>query len=359
MKAMCHALLGATDKSEEGPDFDMDREVNRQEEQRLDKDCILEIDRYRRMDEWTSSFQNIYSRTALRCQQRLLQAGKLDLDIIQVLQYTRAGTLDLLRRDAFEVLMEFDVFARPELLRWFIYTMSSDSSLWLRLNLHYLFGKTLASIAFGDGDNKNQPTQQDGLIIEQESSTEVRQAILSRKQTVPGALEALKKEITSHATLKESLWAACNSTSIGIVELCDFLDLCKVLYEPVANKMVILKFPRYWRVQHLGKVSFMSFSAVVPCRLTFVQGKLHFTKNGNFRTSPRPKPGKSSSGTQAVKRKREETNNNPPQRLTFKVPKQSATSSPTNTQAAAPAPQQSLKLKLKIGNPGSAPARPK
>lgn len=255
MKAMCHALLGALDKEDEGLDFDMDRELGRQEEQRLDRDCILEIDRYRRMDEWTSSFQNIYSRTALKCQQHLTQAGKMDLDIMQVLQYSRSGTFDLLRRDAFGILMELDVFSSPELLTWFMYTMSSDSSLWLRLNLHYLFGKTLASVAFGERYNKDQSAQQDGLIIEQESSTEIRQAALARKQTVPGAMEALKKELSGNETLKECLWAACNSTTIGLIELCNFLDICRVLYDPVTQKMVALKLPRYWRVKHLGKVS--------------------------------------------------------------------------------------------------------
>lgn len=275
MHAMCHALQGTTDKGDEGPDFDMDREMSRQEEQRLDRDCILEIDRYRRMDEWTSSFQNIYSRTALKCQQRLIQAGKMDPDIMQVLQYTRAGTFDLLRRDAFEILMELDIFSSPELLTWFIYTMSSDSSLWLRLSLHYLFGKALASIAFGDRVNGSQPGQQDGLIIEQESSTEVRQAILARRQTVPGALKALKGELSNNETLKESLWAACNSKSIGVIELCDFLDICQVLYDAVTQKVVGLKFPRYWRVQHLGKVCpcYRKVSAqFLLCPLMFISG---------------------------------------------------------------------------------------
>ncbi|KAK2758685.1 hypothetical protein FQN54_003375 [Arachnomyces sp. PD_36] len=345
MKAMCHALLGVTDKSDDGQDFDMEREVNRQEEEKLDKDCIVEIDRYRRMDEWSSSFQNIYSRTALKCQQQLMQAGRMDPDIMLVLQYTRASTFDLLRRDAFEVLMELDIFSSPELIKWFLYTMSSDSSLWLRLNLHHLFGKALAYIAFGDRDNKNQPAQQDGLIIEQESSTEVRQATLARKQTVSGAIEALKKDISENTTLKDCLWAACNSTVIGALELCDLLDICRVLYNPITQKLVKLKFPRYWRVQNLGK------------------GKLHFTKNGSYRTSPQPKPGKTLSGTQSIKRKREETNNPPPlQRLTFKVPKQSATSSPTGTQVPPPpppAPPLSLKLKLKVGNSSGAAGRPK
>ena len=279
MDAMCHALLGVNDKGNDNDndlDFDMDKEAERQQEQRLDKDCIVEIDRYRRMDEWTSSFQNIYSRTALRCQQRLMQAGRLDLDILQIVQYTRAGTFDLLRLDAFNVLVDLDIFQSPELLTWFIYTMSSDTSTWLRRNLHYLFGRALAPVAFGERANKIQSAQQDGLIIEQDSSTDVRQAILARKQTMPGALNALKKDLSGNAALKEALWAACNSPSIGIIELCDFLDLCRVLYDPVDHKIVTLKLPRYWKVEHLGKVNFQSLAHYVMVSQFLTQIRVNY-----------------------------------------------------------------------------------
>lgn len=133
--------------------------------------------------------------------------------------------------------------------------MSCDNSLWLRRRLHTAFGRALAPIAFfGMGPKEEPSTQADGLVIEQEGSTEVRQADLARRQTVTGALEALKTEVSGNVTLKESLWAACNSPSIGILELSEFVDLCKVLYDPVTSTMVSLKYPRYWKVQHLGRV---------------------------------------------------------------------------------------------------------
>jgi transcription initiation factor TFIID subunit 2 len=94
----------------------------------------------------------------------------------------------------------------------------------------------------------------DGLIIEQESSTEVRQADLARRQTVTGALAALKAEVANDQVLKECLWAACNSPIIGALELSEFADLCRVIYDPITTKKIALKFPRYWGVKHLGKV---------------------------------------------------------------------------------------------------------
>lgn len=233
----------------------MERELEKQAEEQLEKDAIAEIDRYRRMDEWSSSYQNIYSRTALCCHLRFVKAKMLDLDIMHFLQYTRAGTFDMLRLEAFECLVELDMFRSPELIRWFIYTMSADPSPWLRLQLHRLFGRALAPVAFGDGQRSDPPPQHDGLIIEQESTTQVRQEDLARRQTVTGAIDGLKKELSANPTLKESLWAACNSPCIGVLEMSDFLDLCKVLYDPVYSVMVRLKYPRYWKVEHLGKVS--------------------------------------------------------------------------------------------------------
>lgn len=261
MQSLCNALLGKVEKSQINDlDFDMERELENQAEEQIEKDSIAEIDRYRRMDEWSSSFQNIYSRTALRCQLKFMQAKLIELDIMQFLQYTRAGTYDLLRLDAFECLLDLDVFRSPELLRWLIYTMSADPSPWLRWQLHRLFGRALAPVAFGEGQRSEPQAQQGGLIIEQESSTEVRQADLARRQTITGALDALKNEISANITLKESLWAACNSAVISVLEISEFLDLCKVLYDSIHSKIVALKYPRYWGVQHLGKVSYFTLN---------------------------------------------------------------------------------------------------
>ncbi|PLB34379.1 transcription initiation factor TFIID subunit TAF2 [Aspergillus candidus] len=326
MQSLCHAMLGKSDqRSDDIDDFDMERIIRVQEEEQLEKDALAEIDRYRRMDEWSSSFQNVYSRAALRCQMQLMQANISELDVMQFLPYTRAGTYDLLRADAFECLVELDIFRSPELLKWFIFTMSSDTSRWLRRRLHGLLGKALAPIAFGHKSNKEAPAQNEGLIIEQESSTDVRQADLARRQTVPGALEALKREISGDQTLKESLWAACNSPYIGIIELSEFVDLSSVLYDPITSVRVVLKYPRYWQVKHLGK------------------GRLHFTRSNKVRTTLTP-----SKDSTAGKRKREEPGMPPPPtRITFKQSKTGP-----STPSSAKAPQQFPKLHIpKLSSP--------
>ncbi|KAL4902588.1 hypothetical protein BDW74DRAFT_158074 [Aspergillus multicolor] len=304
IKSLCHAMLGRVEThTDDLSNFDMEAVLEAQAEEQLEKDAMAEIDRYRRMDEWSSSYQNLYSRAALHCQMQLMQAKITEVDIMQFLPYTRVGTYDLLRLDAFQCLVELDIFKSPELLRWFIFTMSNDPSVWLRWQLHSLFGKALAPVAFGRGVISEPPPAADGLIIEQESSTEVRQADLARRQTVTGALAALKTEISGDTVVKECLWAACCSPIIGMLELSEFVDLCRVIYDPITTKKVVLKYPRYWGVRVEGRM---------PYRATFF-------KKPKFRTSLNP------STTPSIKRKREEGGPMPAPgsglRVTFKQPK--------------------------------------
>lgn len=258
MRSLGQALLGRPENTDgiDVMEFDMEKELERQIESQLDQDCMAEIDRYRRMDEWTSSFHNIYSRTAISCQRRLMKAGILEYDPVQFIHYTRAGTFEMLRVDAFDILADFNIFERREILAWFIYVMSADPSPYIRRHMHEIFGINLAMIAFGYETAQKKLPVGDGVVIEQENSIENRQSDLARRRTVPGALEALKTELTGNATLKDLLWAACNSFYVQLSELSDLVDICGILWDPVDRMMVTLKLPRYWVLENLGKVSF-------------------------------------------------------------------------------------------------------
>ncbi|KAL5044909.1 hypothetical protein BDW71DRAFT_93113 [Aspergillus fruticulosus] len=333
MKSLCHAMLGRVESlAEDLNNFDMDAVLEAQAEEQLEKDAIAEIDRYRRMDEWSSSFQNLYSRAALYCQMQLMQAKIAEVDVMQFLPYTRVGTYDLLRLDAFECLVELDIFKSPELLRWFMFTMSNDPSIWLRWRLHGLFGRALAPVAFGRGVVNEPPPATDGLIIEQESSTEVRQADLARRQTVTGALAALKTEVAGDQVLKECLWAACSSPIIGVLELSEFTDLCRVIYDPINSKRVTLKYPRYWGVKHHGK------------------GRLQFFRTNKIRTSLNV------STTSSAKRKREDGGAMPAPgsglRVTFKQSRSNTNNHhPSTPSANTPGPSSILGTPLQQRQP--------
>ncbi|EEP76699.1 predicted protein [Uncinocarpus reesii 1704] len=327
IRSITDALINGKENSD-GVDFDINRELGRQAENQLYLDCIAEIDRYKRMDEWTSSFQNLYSRTAIDCQRRLMKGKVLDVDVAQFLPYARVGTFDLLRLDAFRILLDLDIFQRPEILKWFVYTMSMDASTWMRRQLHRAFGIVLASVAFGEDDKFAETSPSGLLVVEQESTTDTRRVKLERKQTVPGAIEALRQELSDNMVLKEAVWAGCNSPCIGLVELNDFLYLCTILYKPVNQMIVTLKYPKYWKAEHLGS------------------GKVKFSKSDRYRTSIIAKS-TSGKGFQVLeKRKREDRNTTPLSRkITLKVPKLAFLSSPSNRSPPPIAPK--LKIKLR------------
>lgn len=306
-------MLGRTEPrpEDELSHFDMERVIEAQAEEQLEKDAIAEFDRYRRMDEWSSSFQNLYARAALQCQVQLMQANVLEVDLMRFVPYTRSGTYDLLRIQAFECLVDLDIAQNHDLFRWLIFTMTSDSSAYVRHRCQRLFGRALAKVAFGR-PARAEPAQTGGLIIEQESTTEVRQADLARRQTVPGAIEALKREMSTEASLRDCMWAACNSTAIGVHELSELTDVCSILFDPVTSKIAKLKYPRFWKVQHMG------------------HGQLRFYRSTQVRTSLGP-------SKESAKRKREEQSMQPPApRITFKQSKTSVTPSTPSTPSAFP-----------------------
>lgn len=220
------------------------------------RECLDMIDRYRRMDELVPSYHNILSTTALNSKLQLIKAGATPLDTVDFLQYTSDGTCDILRVNAFTNMMELGMIRNNTILRWFLCVLSTDPSPYIRENMLQIFGKALGFIAIGETSPavSAEIAQPDGLIIEQDASTEARKADLARKQTVAGALSALKAEVGNNEVLKEKLWAAIASPIISLKELGQLLDICEMLYTPESSMVVFLKYPRYWKCTKIGKV---------------------------------------------------------------------------------------------------------
>jgi transcription initiation factor TFIID subunit 2 len=210
MSALAECLV-STNASSNDVTINFDREYEDQEEEaRFQKNAIDEIDRYRRIDEWISSYQNIYSITALDCMQKLIKANIQPLNIMDFMQYTREDTFDPLKVKAFEALVELGLLRHESILKLFLGTMASDPSPWVRNQMFTIFGKGLAAIAFGEGKTP-KPSKQEvdtGLIIEQEGNTEERQKTEERTGSIAGAMDALKAEIGQNEHWKKTLWGA-------------------------------------------------------------------------------------------------------------------------------------------------------
>ena len=234
--------------------------------------CLEELDRYRRTDEWLPSYHNILSQTALDCQRILTKAGAAESNSGSFVQYTRDGTADVLRINAFNNLFELGHATNDSLLHWFLFAMGTDPSPYFREHAFRLFGKALGGVAIGDSTEEKAAAaaaQQDGLIIEQEATTDARAADLVRKRTVAGALAALKTEVGANNTLKEGLWAAISSPNLSLRKIKELLGICGLLYVPETSYKVVLKYPHYWRCTKVGKVNpslVFQFFILAPCR---------------------------------------------------------------------------------------------
>ncbi|KIW81221.1 hypothetical protein Z517_04246 [Fonsecaea pedrosoi CBS 271.37] len=271
MKALTGAAIARPRYSEWdiAENFEIEDEIHDLKE--FERQFLDEIDRYRRMDEWTSSYQNLYCRTALECQAMLAAAGIGQFSPLHFLQYTRPGNFDMLRRTAYDVLVTPKVFDDPSILRYVLYCMVADPSPYIRQSLQRAFGKVLGRRAIGEKTSIAQPAA-DSLIIEGAAAdTEEpskRQEELSRRQTLGGAVKALREDLGQNEFLKLALWNAICYDQITLEDLQTLLDFCRLLYEPVNEVKVSLRMPRYWKVQNLGK------------------GKLKFSETRKVRNKP-------------------------------------------------------------------------
>ncbi|KAI9828920.1 MAG: hypothetical protein M1826_005843 [Phylliscum demangeonii] len=251
MNALCDSILpDGRGRVSSGDDRDED-----DEQARFREAAVAEIDRYRLIDEWIPSYQNLYTTTALDCKRRLAKARVVPVVFPDFLLYTRPGNYDEIRVNAFENLIQLGILRQDSLLDYLLLVLGLDASPFVRDRLRRSFVKGLAAIGVGEGTSMGNAMVQehDGLIIEQEaSSTVARQAELARKQTVAGALAALKEEIGANETLQKALWEAVISPTIGLLEMRDLLDVCSILYEPKTSLVVKLTYPRYWRIENLG-----------------------------------------------------------------------------------------------------------
>ncbi|KAL8905811.1 MAG: hypothetical protein Q9171_006524 [Xanthocarpia ochracea] len=238
---------------------------------RFHKSCLEEIDRYRRADEWLPSYHNVLSRAALNSTRVLSIAGTIETTPSHLIQYTRDGTADQLRLNAFSNLFEMGLGKNDAVLRWFIFALGSDPSPYFRDHAFHILGQFLGTLAIGQTTEirPNQQQQQDGLIIEQESSsTDARKAHLARRTTIPGALAALKDEVKVNDTLKRGLWTAITSPMLSLSEIRELLDLCRLLFHEDTRMLLVLQYPRYWRCRKIGK------------------GKMVFERTEKIRTKP-------------------------------------------------------------------------
>ncbi|KAF8865298.1 hypothetical protein BDZ45DRAFT_442084 [Acephala macrosclerotiorum] len=291
LSCLTDSLISVKDTSnvlEFNDDEDEDREADE-----FKKSVLDELDRYRRMDEWINSYQNVFTVTVLDCKTRLMKAKVIPVEPLEFAQYLHDGTADRIRVKAFKSLVELGFLANNSVSTLLLNVMSTDSSPYTRSHIFEVFCYGLAAMAFGEnkpsepalvlrqkaltngedalnGGAMDVDAHDGGLIMEQDTAALIdkRKADIARTTTIEGALAALKEELKNNRAFKVALWNAVKSPVIGVHEQSDLLDICFVLYDAVESLIIKLEYPRVWKVEHLGK------------------GVLHFTKAKKFRTKP-------------------------------------------------------------------------
>jgi len=167
-----------------------------------------ELGRLLRMDRWLPSFQRTVSQAALAAKEQLAIKGIGTLPFSDLLLYTREGIFDLLRAQAFKILLNLGALRHPSLVKFVFYTLRNDPSPFLRRTLVRAVGRGLGSMALtGNVGGRGQVVGSDEMVIEEDAaqSVAVRKDLLERA-SISGAIQALQKEFSEDDTLKEELW---------------------------------------------------------------------------------------------------------------------------------------------------------
>jgi transcription initiation factor TFIID subunit 2 len=237
----------------------------------FEKEAISEIERYRRIDEWISTYHNVYSTTSIECLQKLTRAGIVKDKIKELLEYTRVENAVNVRLVAFNCLVETGVTRKMSMLAYLLSSLVEDRSPTFRRALLDCFGVALGHIALGDDEPEplQAPVVNDsGLVLETEVNHEVRHLEATRKTSPEGALAALKNILQVQPKFKQALWDAVTSPTLAIDEIGALADIAALVFDSKVSLGVTLKYPQHWRVVNVGR------------------GKVKFLPHGAYRTAP-------------------------------------------------------------------------
>jgi transcription initiation factor TFIID subunit 2 len=255
------------------PDDEDDLMQETLEDEKFQKEAINELERYRRIDEWISSYQNIYSVTALECMRKLLQHGVVKNKKTEILQYTQSGNADEVRLAAWDSLIQLNLARRPQILKYLLYSLCDDPSPYFRDQLLRVLGRALGTIALKTQEAAKpapKPIEVGGLVLEQEEPLAVQPVLQDALGKSPPelALIALKAALVDDEMFKAALWYVIQSSTLAIPEVVSFLDIAALIYDASNGLVVHLRLPRFYTATNLGK------------------GKVQFKEKDKYRTTP-------------------------------------------------------------------------
>ncbi|OAA40658.1 Armadillo-like helical [Metarhizium rileyi] len=232
------------------------------EEERLFLEKALEqMERVLRRDEWTNSYQNVWTIAGLDAKQRLMKAEVIPKSYPDFAQYLLDGTRDLIRIKAFEALIDLGGMMDATFFTFFLYALMTDRSPFVRHKLIQAMASGLAAIAFGEHTKvaKNEPTTDDveeTLLLVQDSAQEIeaRKERIARKENLDVALKALRKEMDEMFVKDERFYSnamrkALDHPGLGRSEVESLLELAAMMFEETHGWVLTLNLPKAWRAE--------------------------------------------------------------------------------------------------------------
>ncbi|KAK7962690.1 Transcription initiation factor TFIID subunit 2 [Apiospora aurea] len=261
--------FGDGDEDEDG-DVAVDKEPQEFKERALE-----EIDRYRRMDEYSPSYQNCFTVAALDALCQMMKAKVIPSDPLVFVQYLQDKTIDVVRIKGFEAMVELGHMSHPVFLRFLLSVIGTDSSPFVRSRLFKIFCRGLASIAIGeheDPENDKPASNESGLIVD-DTALEAKQRAKARRENLNLALSALKEKTKDDLVLQEVVWNTLDSPVLTVAERRNMLDMCSILFEEDEQLTLRFNYPVYWTASRGEKQ----------------RNKLHVNFHRHYRTQSRKK----------------------------------------------------------------------
>ncbi|KAI1064804.1 hypothetical protein LB507_000822 [Fusarium sp. FIESC RH6] len=258
---LVEALATSLIPSKQDDWFAMQNKIpNPEEKQFLDK-AIEQIERVLRRDEWTNSYQNVWTIAGLSAKQRLMKAEVIPKKYSDFGQYLLDGTRDLIRIKAFEALIDLGAMLDPTVFSFLTYSLITDRSPYVRNKLIEASAAGLAAIAFGEHTKvtKNEPPPEDedgDLLLVQDSAQEIeaRKEMFARKENLDAALKALRREMEETYGGDERHYSiamrkALDHPSLGRGEMESMLDLAAMMFEEAGDWVITVPLPKAWSVE--------------------------------------------------------------------------------------------------------------
>lgn len=231
-----------------------------EEERQFLEEALEQIERVLRRDEWTNSYQNVWTIAGLDAKQRLMKAEVIPKRYPDFAQYLLDGTLDLIRIKAFDALVDLGALMDHTFFTFFLYCLTTDRSPYVRKQLIQSMARGLAAIAFGEHSRvvKDEPAADDAdpLLLIQDSAEEVeaRKQMFARRENIDAALKALRKEMEETYAKDDrhfstAMRKALDHPALGRDEVESLLDLAAMMFEEARSWILTLNLPKAWKVE--------------------------------------------------------------------------------------------------------------